>query len=135
MSQSSLQPVVPATASLRAAAAAGGQYLVFTLGGEVFAIDILQIREIIEFGELTEVPMTPPTVRGVINLRGAVVPVIDLAARFGRERIRSGRRSCIVIVEVGGEAGTQTLGVMVDGVRSDERRAGKECRSRRSSYH
>ena len=82
MTQSSLQTVAPApvaAAGLRAGAAAGGQYLVFTLGGEVFAIDILQIREIIEFGELTEVPMTPPTVRGVINLRGAVVPVIDLA--------------------------------------------------------
>ncbi|HPE03946.1 MAG TPA: chemotaxis protein CheW [Thauera sp.] len=119
MTQSSLQTVAPApvaAAGLRAGAAAGGQYLVFTLGGEVFAIDILQIREIIEFGELTEVPMTPPTVRGVINLRGAVVPVIDLAARFGRERLRSGRRSCIVIVEVNGDAGTQTLGVMVDGV-------------------
>ena len=67
MTQSSLQTVAPApvaAAGLRAGAAAGGQYLVFTLGGEVFAIDILQIREIIEFGELTEVPMTPPPCAG-----------------------------------------------------------------------
>ncbi|AVR89167.1 chemotaxis protein CheW [Thauera aromatica] len=96
----------------------GGQYLVFMLNGETFAIDILQIREIIEYGSLTEVPMTPPTVRGVINLRGAVVPVIDLSARFGRARSTVGRRSCIVIVEVegGGGAQRQTLGVLVDGV-------------------
>lgn len=96
----------------------GGQYLVFMLNGETFAIDILQIREIIEYGSLTEVPMTPPTVRGVINLRGAVVPVIDLSARFGRARSTVGRRSCIVIVEVegGGSAQRQTLGVLVDGV-------------------
>lgn len=100
------------------AGSSGGQYLVFMLNGETFAIDILQIREIIEYGSLTEVPMTPPTVRGVINLRGAVVPVIDLSARFGRARSTVGRRSCIVIVEVegGGEAQRQTLGVLVDGV-------------------
>ncbi|MCK2086746.1 chemotaxis protein CheW [Thauera aromatica] len=96
----------------------GGQYLVFMLNGETFAIDILQIREIIEYGSLTEVPMTPPTVRGVINLRGAVVPVIDLSARFGRARSTVGRRSCIVIVEVESDGGAQrqTLGVLVDGV-------------------
>lgn len=97
-----------------------GQYLVFMSNGETYAIDILQIREIIEYGSLTEVPMTPPTVRGVINLRGAVVPVIDLAARFGRARAKPGRRSCIVIVEIRGadqaQSRPQTLGVLVDGV-------------------
>ena len=114
MSQANI--VSAGSVSMRTGVAAGRQYLVFTLGGDAFAIDILQIREIIEFGELTEVPMTPPTVRGVISLRGAVVPVIDLAARFGRGRMQTGRRSCIVIVEVAGDQGTQTLGVMVDGV-------------------
>lgn len=94
----------------------GRQYLVFTLNGEVFAIDILQIREIIEFGVLTEVPMMPETIRGVINLRGAVVPVIDLSARFGREPSAVARRTCIVIVEVVTDGTRQTLGVMVDAV-------------------
>lgn len=105
---------------LKAVAAQSGndnkQYLTFMLGGEMFSLSILAIKEIIWYANLTDVPMMPACIRGVINLRGAVVPVIDLAARFGRERLRSGRRSCIVIVEVNGDAGTQTLGVMVDGV-------------------
>jgi purine-binding chemotaxis protein CheW len=98
----------------------GQQYLAFTLNSEIFAIDILQIREIIEFGTLTEVPMMPDTIRGVINLRGAVVPVIDLSARFGRGASSVARRTCIVIVEVraddGAESRAQILGVMVDAV-------------------
>ena len=112
------QVVAQKTAPLATAAGDQGsqQYLTFTLNAEMFAIGILNIKEIIEYGTLTEIPMMPAFIRGVINLRGAVVPVIDLAARFGRERLRSGRRSCIVIVEVNGDAGTQTLGVMVDGV-------------------
>ncbi|MBI1905526.1 MAG: purine-binding chemotaxis protein CheW [Rhodocyclales bacterium] len=104
------------TAPIVHGAGSGHQYLAFTLNGEVFAIDILQIREIIEFGSLTEVPMMPPTVRGVINLRGAVVPVIDLSARFGRTCTEVGRRTCIVIVEIEHDDETQTLGVLVDGV-------------------
>ncbi|HNO73991.1 MAG TPA: chemotaxis protein CheW, partial [Accumulibacter sp.] len=59
------------------------QYLTFVLGGEMFAVGILNVKEIIEYGHLTEIPMMPAFIRGVINLRGAVVPVIDLAARFG----------------------------------------------------
>ncbi|HNF92952.1 MAG TPA: chemotaxis protein CheW, partial [Accumulibacter sp.] len=59
------------------------QYLTFVLGGEMFAVGILNVKEIIEYGQLTEIPMMPAFIRGVINLRGAVVPVIDLAARFG----------------------------------------------------
>jgi purine-binding chemotaxis protein CheW len=94
----------------------GRQHLAFTLNGEIYAIEILQIREIIEFGTLTEVPMMPPTIRGVINLRGAVVPVIDLSARFGRGPSAVARRTCIVIIEVHMEEMRQTLGVMVDAV-------------------
>lgn len=123
MTQSSLQTVAPApvaAAGLRAGAAAGGQYLVFTLGGEVFAIDILQIREIIEFGELTEVPMTPPTVRGVINLRGAVVPVMDLSARFGKPPTPVTKSTCIVIIEMpmDDEGDQPHMGVVVDSVQA-----------------
>jgi purine-binding chemotaxis protein CheW len=92
------------------------QYLTFLLSGEVFAIGILAIREIIEYGQLTPVPMMPAFVRGVINLRGAVVPVIDLQARFGRGQTEPKHRTCVVIVEVAGEDGSQQFGVLVDAV-------------------
>lgn len=103
-----------------AAAAEPTQYLTFVLGGEAFAIGILSIKEIIEYGHLTEVPMMPACVRGVINLRGAVVPVVDLQARFGRPASLVGKRSCIVILElaaqVGQQADQQVIGVVVDAV-------------------
>ena len=92
------------------------QYLTFMLGGEVFAIGILHIKEIIEYGQLTTVPMMPVFIRGVINLRGAVVPVIDLGSRFGGRRGEVTRRSCIVILELHGEEETQVIGVVVDAV-------------------
>lgn len=114
MSQQSV--VVVGSSSVQADVGGGRQYLAFTLNGEVFAMDILQIREIIEYGVLTEVPMMPDTIRGVINLRGAVVPVIDLSARFGRGPTHVARRTCIVIVEVDVEGTHQVLGVMVDAV-------------------
>lgn len=92
------------------------QYLRFMLGGDSYAIGILGIKEIIEFGHLTEVPRMPPFIRGVINLRGAVVPVVDLSARFGRQVTQATRRTCIVILEVECEGETQVVGVMVDSV-------------------
>ncbi|HTV22143.1 MAG TPA: chemotaxis protein CheW [Polyangiaceae bacterium] len=92
------------------------QYLTFRVRDETFAMGILAIKEIIEFGALTPVPMMPACVRGVINLRGRVVPVIDLAVRFGREPSVPHRRTCVVIVELGSEEERQDLGVLVDGV-------------------
>lgn len=92
------------------------QYLTFMLGGETFAIGILHIKEIIEYGQLTTVPMMPDFIRGVINLRGAVVPVIDLSSRFGGRRSEVTRRSCIVILELHVEEETQVIGVVVDAV-------------------
>ncbi len=93
------------------------QYLTFTLGEELFALAIPGIKEIIEFGQLTVVPMMPDYVRGVINLRGAVVPVVDLAARFGQPRSKISRRSCTVIIEVQGDDGErQVFGLLVDAV-------------------
>jgi purine-binding chemotaxis protein CheW len=92
------------------------QYLTFMLGAEIFAINILRIKEIIEYGELTMVPKMPGFIRGVINLRGAVVPVIDLAARFDKGEAVISRKSCIVIIEVLQEAGHQVIGVLVDAV-------------------
>jgi purine-binding chemotaxis protein CheW len=92
------------------------QYLTFLLADEMFAIGILSIREIIEYGFVTEVPMTPPFIRGVINLRGAVVPVVDLAVRFGRPARENSKRTCIVIVDIETADGCQQMGVVVDAV-------------------
>lgn len=98
------------------AAAQGRQYLTFTVRGEVFAIPISGIREIIEYRQPTDVPMMPAYVRGVINLRGRVVPVIDLAVRFGRAPGDVTRRTCIVILEVAQEGHKQDISVVVDAV-------------------
>jgi len=92
------------------------QYLTFSLTGEMFGVGILNVKEIIEFGNLTEIPMMPPFIRGVINLRGAVVPVIDLAARFGGKTTEVGRRTCIVIIEVPDEDTRHDIGIIVDAV-------------------
>lgn len=92
------------------------QYLTFTLGGEMFAVETLSVKEIIEYGQITAVPMMPPSIRGVINLRGAVVPVIDLKARFGAPATEVTRRTCIVIIELGAEDEHQVIGIVVDTV-------------------
>jgi purine-binding chemotaxis protein CheW len=94
------------------------QYLTFMLGGEVFAIGILVIKEIIEYNGLTSVPMMPDFIRGVINLRGAVVPVMDLMARFGKQARAVTKRSCIVIVEIDCGDEQQVIGVIVDAVNA-----------------
>lgn len=93
-----------------------GQYLTFLLGGEMFAIPILNIKEILEYGYLTTVPMMPAFIRGVINLRGGVVPVVDLAVRFGRKSGEVTKRSCIVIIEIKSGGEKQDVGVVVDSV-------------------
>lgn len=93
-----------------------GQYLTFTLAGEMFAIGILNIKEILEYGQLTTVPMMPDFIRGVINLRGSVVPVVDLAARFQQQPSEITKRTCIVIIEVSTDEGRQDIGVVVDTV-------------------
>ena len=99
-----------------AVAAEPAQYLTFMLAQEQFAVGILGIKEIIEYHGVTEVPMMPACVRGVINLRGAVVPVMDLLARFGRAASEITKRTCIVIVEVETGDGRQVMGLMVDAV-------------------
>ncbi len=111
-----MSDVNPATEGARAADQ--GQYLTFMLGTEVFAIGILAIKEIIEYGNLTEVPMMPDCVRGVINLRGAVVPVMDLSVRFGKPAGAVTKRTCIVIVETQREGQREVIGVVVDAVNA-----------------
>lgn len=98
------------------AAAESAQYLTFALGNELFAVSILVIKEIIQYGQLTTVPLMPDYISGVINLRGAVVPVIDLNARFGRGAAAVGKRTCIVIIEVQHEGEQHDVGIMVDAV-------------------
>ena len=112
MSQAKNLPVVAGKTAIEE----DHQYLTFLLGGEMFAIAILNIKEIIEYGSLTEVPMMPSFIRGVINLRGSVVPVVDLSSRFGRNRTEVSRRTCIVIIEVENEDEKHDIGVMVDSV-------------------
>jgi purine-binding chemotaxis protein CheW len=113
---SALAEIQPRTSAADAPVDEPTQYLTFMLAGETFAIGILAIKEIIEYTGITEVPMMPASVRGVINLRGAVVPVVDLLARFGREPSPVTKRTCIVIVETEGGGERQVIGAVVDAV-------------------
>jgi purine-binding chemotaxis protein CheW len=92
------------------------QFLTFSLGGEVLAMDIRLVKEILQYTAITEVPLTPPEIRGVLNLRGAVVPVIDLAVRFDRPVTPVDKRTCIVILEIGESEAATVMGIMVDHV-------------------
>jgi len=92
------------------------QYLTYCLGEEVFAMDIRAVREIIQYGSMTSVPLMPAFVRGVINLRGQVVPVIDLQSRLGRACAEVGKKTCIIIFDAVQESEKVELGLMVDAV-------------------
>jgi purine-binding chemotaxis protein CheW len=92
------------------------QFLSFSLANEAYAIDIVTVREIIQPSAMTPVPLMPDFVRGVINLRGAVVPVIDLQARFGRGPAATSKKTCIVIVDAVRDGERIELGLMVDAV-------------------
>src|SRR5713226_1195468 len=93
------------------------QYLTFMIGAEEYAVSLLKVKEIIEYDTITEVPKTPQWVRGVINLRGSVVPVIDLAVKFRQSPSVTGKLTCIVITEVECEGEATVMGVMADSVR------------------
>lgn len=92
------------------------QYLTFHLAGEEYAVGILQVKEIISYGTLTKVPHTPPSIRGVINLRGNVVPVVDLGVKFGLTASPVTDRTCIVIVEANINDSRTVMGVIADSV-------------------
>jgi purine-binding chemotaxis protein CheW len=92
------------------------QYLTYSLGEEVFAMDIRAVREIIQYAAMTTVPLMPDFVRGVINLRGQVVPVIDLQSRLGRSTATVGKKTCIIIFDASREGEKLELGLMVDSV-------------------
>ena len=95
---------------------ANEQLLTFLIGEDEYGISILRVREIAEYRTLTPVPMTPTWMRGVMNLRGTVVPVVDLAARLGLEPTHISRRTCLIIVEMDVDAERVVIAVMVDGV-------------------
>ena len=103
-------------AEARKGADRGGKYLVFELGSEEFGIRVLKVREIMGIQNITSVPQTPTHVKGVINLRGKVIPVVDLRLKFGLPEEEYTQRTCIIVVQVRGEAGPMFMGIVVDGV-------------------
>ena len=102
--------------AVKAMAEREGKYLTFSLAEEEYGIGILKIKEIIGMMPITTVPQTPEFVKGVINLRGKVIPVIDLRLRFGIGEIDYTERTCIIVVEIDGQAGTVLIGIVVDSV-------------------
>jgi purine-binding chemotaxis protein CheW len=102
----------------RQISAAPAQFLSFMLGQDMFAIGILAVREILEYAGVTPVPQMPPSISGVINLRGTAVPVLDLARRLEREPSALSKRTCIIVVEVDGEDGPFVIGILVDAVNA-----------------
>ena len=100
----------------RSVAGREGKYLTFSLAGEEYGIGILKVKEIIGMMEITRVPQTPSYVKGVINLRGKVIPVIDLRQKFGLEAGEYTERTCVVVVEVLRDGGQVLIGSVVDSV-------------------
>ncbi len=93
------------------------QYLTFKLEDEVFALDISKVREVLDFTTITKVPRTPEFMRGVINLRGSVVPVVDMRLKFGMSRTERSVNTCIIIVEVDVDGEKLVLGTLADSVQ------------------
>jgi len=102
---------VPSQSDARA-----GKYLTFQLANEEFGIRVLKVREIMGLQEITAVPQTPIHIRGVINLRGKVVPVVDLRLKFGLATAEYTQRTCIIVTQVQGDSGPVLMGIIVDGV-------------------
>jgi len=102
--------------AVKAMADREGKYLTFSLADEEYGIGILKIKEIIGMMPITTVPQTPEFVKGVINLRGKVIPVVDLRLRFGMKAIDYTERTCIIVVEIEGESGVVLIGIVVDAV-------------------
>ena len=93
------------------------QFLTFKLGEEIFALDVAEVREILDFTSITKVPMTPPFMRGVINLRGRVVPVMDLRLMFDMSETEKTVNSCIIVIEMTMDSDNVVIGVLADAVQ------------------
>lgn len=100
----------------QSAAEHAGKYLTFLLGKEEYGLEILKVREIIGLMDITEVPRTPAYIRGVINLRGKVIPVVELRLKFGMETTEDTNETCIIVVDVVREGDTVQMGILVDNV-------------------
>ncbi|HLJ48284.1 MAG TPA: chemotaxis protein CheW [Bryobacteraceae bacterium] len=109
-----VEPVVPAETIRRSVRS--GKYLAFNLGKEMYGLHVSKVREIVGYQETASVPYTPSYVRGVINLRGKLIPVVDLRMKFGLDGSDHNERTCVIVVQVPGEHDTFLLGVVVDGV-------------------
>jgi purine-binding chemotaxis protein CheW len=107
------EPAVAAQTDARA-----GKYLTFQLSNEEFGIRVMKVREIMGLQEITAVPQTPPHIKGVINLRGKVAPVIDLRLKFGLEAAEYTQRTCIIVTQVQGEPGTVLMGIGFQGAHN-----------------
>jgi purine-binding chemotaxis protein CheW len=124
MSQTNAKSNLPVKGQSNAVTATGlpasgsdeNQYLTFKLQEETYAFGILNVKEILEYGKITKVPMMPDFIQGVINLRGEVVPVVNLARRFGLKTSEITKKTCVVIIEIGADDTRHELGVMVDSV-------------------
>ncbi len=106
----------PSTTLDTTATRRGGKYLTFALGREEYGLEILKVREIIGYMDITAVPRTPPYVKGVVNLRGQVINVIDLRARFGLEPVERTEQTCIIVVEITAAGRKLSTGIVVDRV-------------------
>jgi len=106
----------PADATSAKTDGRAGKYLIFHLGNAEFGIQVQKVREIMGVQDITQVPQTPMHVKGVINLRGKVIPVVDLRLKFGMEGVEYTHRTCIVVVQVSSPRGAMLMGVVVDGV-------------------
>jgi len=93
-----------------------GKYLTFQLANEEFAVQVLYVREIMGVQEITAVPQMPFHVKGVLNLLGKVIPVVDLRLRFGMQELEYTQRTCIIVVQIEGQGGRISTGIIVDGV-------------------
>jgi purine-binding chemotaxis protein CheW len=110
------EPTGPIDQATEATTAVEGKYLTFSLASEEYGISIFKVKEIIGMMPITPVPRTPAFVKGVLNLRGKVIPIIDLRLKFGMEEMVYSERTCIIVVEIAGQAGSMLLGIVVDAV-------------------
>jgi len=94
-----------------------GKYLTFRLGAEEYGIPILRVREIVGLMDITPVPSVPAHIRGVVNLRGRIIPIVDLRTKFGMAAFEEGDESCIIVLEFDNCGATSFMGALVDGVR------------------
>ena len=121
--------------------ATAAKYLTFALGNEEYAVSVLKVREIIKMMDITAVPQVPPYVKGVVNLRGRVIPVVDLRLKFGLAAVEYSERTCIVVVEPGLQDGAALMGLIVDAVSDvltiatdDLTNAADVCASKEAGY-